>query len=223
MNKKIIITIDGPGGAGKSTIAKMLAQNLGYSLLDTGAIYRTLAYLARKSGIDWGDEPALAELAVSLPISFEMRCMINHVLLNGQDITDAIRTPEISMGASQVSAFPMVRKALLSLQRSMGERGGIVIEGRDTGTVVFPKADKKIFLTASLDIRASRRQKELQDKGIKATIQSVLEEIRQRDLQDSSRQVAPLIKADDALEIDTTTLSIDEVIATIMKQIGYET
>jgi len=192
-------------------------------LLDTGAIYRALAYLARKSGIDWGDEPALAELAVSLPISFEMSGMINHVLLNGQDITDAIRTPEISMGASQVSAFPMVRKALLSLQRSMGERGGIVIEGRDTGTVVFPKADKKIFLTASLDIRASRRQKELQDKGIKATIQSVLEEIRQRDLQDSSRQVAPLIKADDALEIDTTTLSIDEVIATIMKQIGYET
>src|SRR6185436_10821804 len=161
----LVVAIDGPAGAGKSTAAKMLAERLGYALLDTGAIYRTLALLARREGVDWGDGPGVARLAQDLDIKFAFEGGANHVFLRGADISREIRAPEISDGASRVSALPEVREALLDLQRRLGAAGGVVVEGRDIGTVVFPAAQAKFFLTASPEIRARRRTDELRAAG----------------------------------------------------------
>jgi cytidylate kinase len=209
---RLVVSIDGPAGAGKSTAARMLAERLGYSLLDTGAIYRTLALLARREGIGWDDGPGVATLARGLAITFTLDQGVNRVLLRGIDISREIRVPEISDGASRVSALPEVRAALLDLQRQLGAAGGVVVEGRDIGTVVFPGAQAKFFLTATADERARRRVVELRASGRQVDPAETLAELQARDHRDSTRAVAPLRKADDAVEIDSSALSADAVV-----------
>jgi len=208
----LVVAIDGPAGAGKSTAARLLAERLGYALLDTGAIYRTLALLARREGTAWDDGPGVARLAIDLDIAFVLQDGVNRVRLRGADITAEIRAPEISDGASRVSALPEVRAALLDLQRRLGAKGGVVVEGRDIGTVVFPAAGAKFFLTASVEERARRRVSELRAAGRPVDAQQTLDEMRARDHRDASRAVAPLRKADDAIEIDSSQLSADAVV-----------
>jgi CMP/dCMP kinase len=209
----LIVAIDGPAGAGKSTAARLLAARLGYALLDTGAIYRTMALRARQRGIAWEDGPAVAALADELELAFRLVGATNHVFANGEDVTAAIRTPEISDGASRVSALPEVRAALLGLQRRIGAAGGVVVEGRDIGTVVFPNAQAKFFLTATADERARRRVAELQAAGRPADLAQTKADILARDDRDSNRATAPLRRAPDAVEIDSSALGPDEVVA----------
>lgn len=208
----VVVAIDGPAGAGKSTAARLLAGKLGYDLLDTGAIYRTLALLASRQGVSWEDGAGVAALATGLHIRFQLIGEVNHVFVDERDVSADIRTPDISDGASRVSALPEVRAALLDLQRRLGARGGVVAEGRDVGTVVFPLAAAKFFLTASAEERARRRTAELRAAGHAADERAVLAEIVARDNRDSGRAVAPLRKADDAVEIDTSRLGPAEVV-----------
>lgn len=209
---RIVVAIDGPAGAGKSTVSKRLAMALGYDLLDTGALYRAVALRSLRHGVDWDDEKVLAQLAGDLDIRFSFKDGKNHVYLGTDDVTEAIRSPEISSGASQVSVLPGVRTALMGLQRRLGAHGGVVAEGRDVGTVVFPGAQAKFFLTASEEIRAQRRFEELAAKGVKADLESTRAEMSERDSRDSDRDVAPLKQADDAVLVDSSGLSIDQVI-----------
>src|SRR6185503_12778225 len=208
----LIVAIDGPAGAGKSTTARLLAARLGYALLDTGAIYRAMALRAHERGVAWEDGPGIAALADGIDIAFRLEGTVNRVTLNGQDVTAAIRTPEISDGASRVSALPEVRAALLGLQRRIGAAGGVVVEGRDIGTVVFPNAQAKFFLTATADERARRRVAELRAAGRTADLAETKAEILARDDRDSSRATAPLRRAPDAVEIDSSALGPDEVV-----------
>jgi CMP/dCMP kinase len=205
-----VVTIDGPAGAGKSTAARQLAAHLGYGFLDTGAIYRSVALVARQRGVGWTDGPALGALAAGLDLRFEEG---GRVVVDGADVSGVIRTPEISEGASRVSALPEVRAALLELQRSVARHGRVVAEGRDTGTVVFPDAAAKFFLTATPPERARRRSKELAATGKPADEAQVLRDLELRDQRDSTRSVSPLRKADDAVEIDTSALTVVEVVA----------
>jgi cytidylate kinase len=191
----------------------LLAARLGYALLDTGAIYRTMALRARERGIAWDDGPGVAALADGLEISFRLEGAVNRVLANGTDLTASIRTPEISDGASRVSALAEVRAALLDLQRRIGGAGGVVVEGRDIGTVVFPNAEAKFFLTASTDERARRRSAELRAAGKPVDDAQTRAEIVARDERDSTRATAPLRRADDAVEIDSSALGAEEVVA----------
>lgn len=207
-----VVAIDGPAGAGKSTVAKGLAGRLGYTFLDTGALYRTVALTAKQRQIPWTDGPRLGELARSLTILFAKDGDLIRVHADGRDVTDGIRTPEISEGASRVSALPEVRAGLLDLQRRVATTANVVAEGRDVGTVVFPSARAKFFLIANPETRAMRRTLELQAKGQSAVLADVLAEMRARDERDSGRAVAPLRRADDAVEIDTSALTPDEVI-----------
>jgi cytidylate kinase len=207
---RLVVAIDGPASAGKSTAAKLLAERLGYALLDTGAIYRTLALLARREGIDWGDGSGVARLAQDLDIAFAFEGGANHVFLHGADISREIRAPEISDGASRVSALPEVREALLDLQRRLGATGGVVVEGRDIGTVVFPRAQAKFFLTA--EERARRRVLELRAAGREVDPAETLAELRARDHRDSTRATAPLRRAEDAVEIDSSAMSPEAVL-----------
>jgi len=209
----LIVAIDGPAGAGKSTAARLLAARLGYALLDTGAIYRSMALRARERGVAWDDGPGVAALADGIDIAFRMEGAVNRVTVNGQDVTEAIRTPEISDGASRVSALPEVRAALLGLQRRIGASGGVVVEGRDIGTVVFPDAEAKFFLTASTEERARRRVAELAAAGKPVDADQTKAEIVARDTRDSTRAAAPLRKADDAIEIDSSAMPPDAVVA----------
>ena len=214
-----MVAIDGPAGAGKSTVSRMLAQRLGYDLLDTGAIYRTLALLARRSGISWQDGPAVAALAADLDIRFRLEGDLNRVFVHNADVSTEIRTPEISDGASRVSALPEVRAALLDLQRRLGAAGGVVAEGRDVGTVVFPAAEAKFFLTASAEERARRRTAELRAAGRAADEKAVLADILERDQRDSTRAAAPLRKADDATEVDTSRMGVVEVVEAMLAMV----
>jgi cytidylate kinase len=210
--RRLVVAIDGPAGAGKSTTARLLADRLGYDLLDTGAIYRVMALLAKRAGVSWEEGPGVAALAEGLDLRFHLEDHINHVLVAGADVTKEIRTPEMSDGASRVSALPEVRAALLGIQRRLGAEGGVVVEGRDIGTVVFPDAGAKFFLTANADERARRRVAELEAAGRPADLATTRAEMAARDQRDSTRSVAPLKKADDAVEVDSSGLTPDEVV-----------
>jgi cytidylate kinase len=197
-----------------------IASRLGFTLLDTGAIYRSLALVARARGVSQDDEEGLAELARDLGVSFEWRDGQNHVFVDGVDVTVEIRLPEVSQAASIVSALPGVRQALLDRQRQLAAEGSVVAEGRDTGTVVFPDAEAKFFVTADDLVRAERRQRELLEKGGSDTLEEVLAALKERDLRDSTRAVAPLKPASDARIIDTTGRTIEEVLAEILEYIA---
>lgn len=214
----LVVAIDGPAGAGKSTIARKVALRTGLSLVDTGAIYRTLALASQRAGVAPDDAEALAAIASSLPIAFEMHDGENRVFVEREDVSEAIRAPEVSMLASQVSKHPPVRAALLELQRELG-RAGAVLEGRDIGTVVFPNAAVKIFLTASPEERARRRAQQLAEKGQAQPYDRVLAEIVERDRQDESRAVAPLRPAPDAEIVDSTYMTEDEVVSRIAARV----
>jgi cytidylate kinase len=219
-----VIAIDGPAGAGKSTVARQLARRLGFFLLDTGAIYRCLALHAKERGVSWEHGPALAELATAMPIRFSrgsqpapagaigLAAGDDQVYLGDQGVTQAIRDPEISRGASQVSAHPEVRSALLGLQRQLAQTGPCVVEGRDIGTVVLPSAPIKLFLTAAAEVRAQRRFDELSARGVAADRLATLREQEERDHRDVNRAIAPLRQADDAILVDTSTLGLEAVL-----------
>lgn len=209
---RVVVTIDGPAGAGKSSVAKLLARRLAYGLLDTGAIYRTVALAARARGVAWSDGPACAAIAAALDLRFQLDGDINRVFLAGADVTTAIRDPEVSRGASEVSAHPAVRAALLELQRRLGAGGGIVVEGRDTGTVVFPHAGAKFFLTADARERARRRVAELAAAGRPVDFEVTLREIEERDARDAGRDVAPMVPAADAVLVDSSTQTLEQVV-----------
>jgi len=210
--RSLVVAIDGPAGAGKSTVSKRLTEALGYRLLDTGALYRSVALLAQRQAVEWTDEAGLAKLAGDLKVNFRLVGAVNRLEVNGEDVTEGIRKPEISTGASMVSSLPQVRQALLDLQRGLGDEGGVVVEGRDVGTVVFPNAEAKFFLTASDQVRAQRRYDELCANGETVDFDSTLREMQERDERDSSRAVAPLIQAQDAVLVDSSNRSLDEVV-----------
>lgn len=218
-----IITVDGPSGAGKGTLCYALAEKLGYALLDSGAIYRVTALAALKSAVDLADESALAELARNLDIQFVPQDGEVNILLNGENVSHVIRTQEVADAASKVAVFPQVRAALLQLQQDFAKNDGLIADGRDMGTVVFPEAQVKLFLDASAEERAKRRYKQLQNKGINGNFAQILAEIKDRDFRDRNREVAPLKAAEDALLLDSTTLSIDEVIAQALAYIQQRT
>ena len=221
MSKTYSIAIDGPAGAGKSTIAKRLAKELGYYYVDTGAIYRTVAYFFDLWGVSPKDVDGIERYIDDLTISIEYDEDGNqHMIMNGLDVTGDIRTQEISQKASIVSAHAVIRDLLLDMQRDVAKRHNVIMDGRDIGTVVLPRADVKIFLTADPEVRAQRRLEELQAKGQKANFATILDQIRQRDHQDSHRAIAPLKKARDAYELDTSNLDIDGVIAEMRRIIG---
>jgi len=206
---KIIIAIDGPAGSGKSTIAKMVAERLNYTYLDTGAMYRAITYLALKKGIV-DNEEAVNKLVKELDVTLKFENGLTRVFVNNEEVTDYIRTPEVNSKVSEIAAMPFVRKELVRMQQDMGKTGNVVAEGRDTTTVVFPDADLKIYLVASADVRAERRLKEYKEKGVKITFEEVKENLLKRDKIDSSRATSPLRKAENAIEVDTSNLSVEE-------------
>ena len=207
-----VIAIDGPAASGKGTVASRVAQALGFVYLDSGALYRLVALQAQRKEVGFDDEPALAGLARALEVRFDA----TEIWLDTDRVTDAIRTEAISSGASRVAAHVEVRKALLERQRAFLRAPGLVAEGRDMGTVVFPQAALKVFLVASAEVRAERRYKQLMDKGLSANIQTLLQEIRQRDERDSARAAAPLKPAADAVTLDTTALSIEQAVDRVL-------
>ena len=206
----IQIAIDGPSGAGKSTVAKALAKKMGIVYVDTGALYRTVGYYVRSKNVDPKDAEAVAALLPNIKVDLRYVDGAQHVYLNGEDLGDRIRTPEMSMYASAVSAIPAVRAFLLDTQRSIAEKNSVIMDGRDIGTVILPNADVKIFLNASDECRAERRCKELREKGIETTFEEVLADMRERDHNDSSRAVAPAVAAPDAVLFDNSGMTPDE-------------
>ena len=221
MSKTYSIAIDGPAGAGKSTIAKRLAKELGFYYVDTGAIYRTVAYFFDLWGVSPKDVDGVERYIDELTVSIEYdEDGSQHMIMNGMDVTGDIRTQEISQKASLVSAHAVVRDVLLDMQRDVAKRHNVIMDGRDIGTVVLPKANVKIFLTADAEVRAKRRCDELLAKGQKAVYETILKEIQQRDYQDMHRAIAPLKKARDAVELDTSNLDIDGVVAEMKRIIG---
>ena len=218
MGKKISVAIDGPAGAGKSTIARRLAGELGYRYVDTGAIYRTVAYFMDLWGVSPKDVDGVNRYIDELTIGIEYDDEgIQHMIMNGMDVTADIRTQEIGQKASLISAHAVVRDVLLDMQREMAEQYDVVMDGRDIGSVVLPKATVKIFLTASPEVRARRRYKELLEKGQKADYEQVLKEVQQRDYQDTHREIAPLKMCRDSVKVDTSDMTFEESVAAIRK------
>ncbi|CAN5542743.1 (d)CMP kinase [soil metagenome] len=224
MRARPIVAIDGPAGAGKSTVARRVAEALGYTLVDIGALYRCVALAAQRAGLAVTQREAIGELALALAKDSAIRLVRDlerglRIHLRDEDVSDAIRTPDIAMNASTVSAIPSVRDALLELQRQAGRDGGVVLEGRDIGTVVFPDAEVKFFLTAGDTVRARRRHDELVGNGQDVTFEATLEDVRQRDAQDTMRPVAPLKQADDAILVDSSALDIDAVVRSMVERV----
>ncbi|MCK6536651.1 MAG: (d)CMP kinase [Polyangiaceae bacterium] len=219
-----VVAIDGPAGAGKTTVTRKVAAELGYLLVDTGAIYRSVALAAQRQGLDFADADAVGRLAQGLAAREGIRFASQagggqRVLLDDDDVSTAIRTQEIAEGASRVSAIPAVRAALLDMQRRAGMPGGVVLEGRDIGSVVFPDAEAKFFLTASVEVRAVRRKAELEARGEPADLEVIAREVRDRDHRDSTRPVAPLTQAPDAILVDSSALDIDAVVGRIVAHV----
>lgn len=210
----IVIAVDGPSGAGKGELTKRLAKELNYSLLDSGSIYRVLAYAARLAGLALFDEDSLVQEALVLNLSFDVQDDGVHVMLNGDDVSKEIRNEQAGINASKVAALPLVREALLQRQRDflVQSENGLVADGRDMGTVVFPEAQVKIFLDASAEVRANRRYKQMLSSGKEASLSEILKDIKDRDERDRNRPVAPLVPADDAVIIDSSDMSIEEVV-----------
>lgn len=221
-----VITLDGPSGVGKGTVSQRLAQLLGWHILDSGALYRVVGLAALRRGIDFDDHVELAALARHLPLEFQAVEQVIRILLDAEDITDAVRTEEAGNNASKVAAIPAVRHALLARQHDFRQAPGLIADGRDMGTVVFPRAPLKIFLTASPEERAKRRHKQLKEKGIDVNISDLVKALGERDLRDSARAIAPLKPAIDAVCIDTSDLGIHQVVDKILhcwhsQQVGY--
>ena len=214
--KKILIAIDGPAGSGKSTTAKLVAQKLGYIYLDTGAMYRAVTLKVLESRIDLSNQKEIVKLAEESDMVLSDNGGKLRVFLDGNDVTDKIRSEQVTKNVSLVSSYPGVRTVLVEKQRAIGSRKGCVVDGRDIGTVVFPDADLKFYMTADIMERARRRQAELSQSGIELPIVQVVRELKERDLKDSTREASPLKKADDAIEIDTTSLTIDEQVGKIL-------
>lgn len=216
MDKRISIAIDGPAAAGKSTVAKVVAKKLSYVYIDTGAMYRAITYAALEQKVDIENEEKLMEVVKNVNIEFQQGENTQLVFLNGQDVSEVIRTPDVTNRVSIVAKHRLVREEMVRRQQELAEKGGVVMDGRDIGTHVLPDAEVKIFMLASVEERAERRHLENINKGFDSNLEQLQEEIAQRDKLDSEREVSPLKKADDALELDTTSLSIEEVVRKIM-------
>lgn len=219
MKKKLIIAIDGPAASGKSTTARLLAQKLGYVYLDTGAMYRACALKAQRLGIDPSNEDEIAAMLSALDIDVVLSGQENTIYLDKQDVSEAIRAHDISRLASDISAIPAVRYKMVELQRRIAQNGGVVLDGRDIGSFVFPDADIKFFMVATPEIRAQRRLLELSAKGVHTDFDTVLRDMIQRDKNDSSRALAPLVRAEDAIDIDNSALSIDEQVSALYERV----
>ena len=219
MAVQVIVAIDGPSGAGKSTVGKMLARELGYIYIDTGAMYRALGWKAVKEGVELKEGPELKDLCARTDVTLKQEGGELRVYVDGDDVSPYIRTPEMSMAASAISAQPSVRARLLELQRQMGRGGGVVLEGRDIGTVVFPGAKAKFYLDADPVQRAERRYAELKAKGEDVSLERIIEEVKKRDYDDSHRAIAPLKKADDAVVVDSSHLCAEDVVRFMMAKI----
>jgi cytidylate kinase len=217
--KRWIIAIDGPSAAGKSTIGKALARKYGLIYIDTGAMYRAVAWLAKKKGISWADERALIDLIETKSIEIGMNNDSISVSIDGNEVTDLIRTPDIGSGASKISALLGVKKAMIQKQQKMGNSGGVIMDGRDIGTFVFPQADYKFYLDASVETRGLRRYNELKAKGMEVILEEIIASMRIRDHNDSNRAYAPLQVAVDAMVIDTTNLGIPQVLEIMISRI----
>lgn len=217
---KIVVAIDGPAGAGKSTIAKLVAGELGYAYIDTGAMYRSVTWKWLQTGAAF-DEALISELSRKMVIEFKPEANVNRVFVDGQEVTSAIRSAEVTANVSRVAAIGPVRGAMVEQQRRMGDVGGVLMDGRDIGTVVFPKAQLKVFLTASVEERALRRYKELVAKGEKVELEQLQKDIAYRDKQDSERAISPLRQAEDAILLDTSDMNIEQVVAKL-KQLVQE-
>lgn len=217
--ESFVITIDGPSGAGKGTLSQLVAKRLGYHLLDSGALYRLVALSAHKLSINLQDEQAIADVASHLQVKFDVDGDATRIFLVGEDVTDAIRHESVSMNASVVAAYPKVRNALLQRQKNFAQFPGLVADGRDMGTTVFPLAQVKIFLTASAEARAERRYKQLTQKGAAVDMAELIKDIKDRDDRDTNRSVSPLQPADDALVLDSTSMTIEQVLAAILHKV----
>ncbi len=220
--ENIVITVDGPSGAGKGTLCHALADKLGFDFLDSGAIYRILALAALKQQIDFEDETALAELGRRLEVKFVPQGNEVQVILDGENVGDQIRTAQAGQNASKIAIYPKVREALLQRQRDFSSEKGLIADGRDMGTIVFPHAQIKFFLDASAEERTKRRVKQLQEKGFNANFDEILAEIKERDFRDRNRPIAPLVPATDAVILDSTHLSIEEVIQQALDHIAQK-
>jgi cytidylate kinase len=214
----LVIAIDGPSGAGKSTVAHLLAERLGYLQIDTGAMYRAVAFLIHQAGIDTDDAAAVEKFCQNIDIRLDRSEGFQKVFANGQDVTGQIRTPEMSLMTSRISTLRPVREAMMQAQRRMGAKGGVVLEGRDIGTVVFPDADAKFFLSASAEERGKRRYMELIAKGEQVTLETTIQDVVKRDHQDSQRDLAPLRMADDAIAVDSSGKTIEQVLDLMLAQ-----
>jgi len=216
--KPFIIAIDGPAGSGKSTTAKLVAKELGIAFLDSGAMYRTVALAVLKSGEKFDDPDKIIKILFNSNLDFKFEDSRLSIFLNGEDVTESIRTPEVNQVVPIVAAMPEIRRQMVPAQRKIGKKISVVAEGRDIGTVVFPKADLKIFLTASIDARAQRRFLELKNKNYDVSLEEIKKEIELRDLKDTQREISPLVKAADAIELDTSSLTIAEQVDFIVQK-----